>query len=301
MLNYRNQCVLKLGPLSKLYTVPGVSSCCHLSCVTSDRVWVSDHLHNLNLTNAKGDTVYSVEDFSRGSLNGGLHTLNNNCELLYIDRNHNINKLSTNMGKTTLTKASDSEWTPECLHWSQFTGDLLVGMYDEDTETGKIIRYNNIGKLIKTIKHDSKGIDILSGPYYITENSNRDIVVSDISGAVVVTDQGGKYIFKYTGHPSGSYFIPIGVCTDSLSNILVCDDVTSKIHKLDKDGRFLSYILADSKEIVEPLSLRYNANTDHLWIGTGPRNKNKIIVYKYSNKNHALVGKLSEFFNLNLQ
>lgn len=73
------------------------------------------------------------------------------------------------------------------------------------------------------MEFDSEGLELYNGPHKITENNNEDVVVSDLSGAVVVTDSGGRHRFSYTGHPPGSGMLPSGVCTDALSRILVCD------------------------------------------------------------------------------
>lgn len=66
------------------------------------------------------------------------------------------------------------------------------------------------------------------------------------SGAIVVTDRGGKYRFSYSGHPLGSHLQPRGICVDPLSHILLCDHLTSTVQMLDQDGPFLSYLLTKS-------------------------------------------------------
>lgn len=62
--------------------------------------------------------------------------------------------------------------------------------------------------------------------------------MSDLSGAVVVTDSGGRHRFSYTGHPPGSGMLPGGVCTDALSRILECDCGSKSIQLIDKNGHF---------------------------------------------------------------
>lgn len=59
------ECLLKLASPLKLLrslTVEGVGGCGHISCVTSDRVWVSDDKNNIVLTNIKGDPLHHRED-----------------------------------------------------------------------------------------------------------------------------------------------------------------------------------------------------------------------------------------------
>ncbi|XP_065939276.1 uncharacterized protein [Magallana gigas] len=284
-----NQCLLKLTSGAELHqslTLTGLGRCYHISCVTSDRVWVSDG-DNLMLTDTTGVPLHRVED-SRSGLYRGSHTVNSESELIYIiDRKYNINKLSKDM-KTTTTfiKRTDSTWEPLCVYWSPSTGDLLVGMYNDDTYTGKVTRYNQSGQLTQTIEHDNTGLGLYSGPDYITENNNGDVVVSDSWSAVVVTERGGRHRFSYTGHPSGSRLEPYGICTDPLSHILVCDGRTKTVQMLDKDGQFLSHLLTKSQEMGKPWSLSYDINTHRLWVGS--EDNNKVCVYSYIDTQDAL-------------
>uniref|UniRef100_K1QNS7 Tripartite motif-containing protein 2 n=1 Tax=Magallana gigas TaxID=29159 RepID=K1QNS7_MAGGI len=285
-----NQCLLKLTSGAEFHqslTLTGVDWCSHISCVTSDRVWVSDYRDNIMLTDTTGVPLHRVED----SLSGlGLHTVNSESELIYIDRNYNINKLSKDM-KTTTTfiETTDSTWIPRCVYWSPSTGDLLVGMYNIDTKTGKVTRYNQSGQLTQTIQHDNTGMGLYGDPLYITENNNGDVVVSDYdneSGAVVVTERGGRHRFSYTGHPSGSGLDPCGICTDALSHILVCDGTTNTVQMLDMDGQFLSHLLIRPSGIFSPRGLSYDVNTHGLWVGSGANNT--VVIYRYITRQDAL-------------
>ncbi|XP_052690732.1 uncharacterized protein LOC128168603 [Crassostrea angulata] len=289
-----NQCLLKVtsGPeFHQSITVTGVDRCLHISCVTSDQVWVSDK-NNLILTDTTGVPLHRVEDLCSGLYVGnGLHTVNSESELIYIDRNENINKLSKDM-KTTTTfiERTDSTWRPRCVYWSPSTGDILVGMWYLRRNTDKVTRYNQSGQLTQIIQHDNTGRRLYREPNYITENNNGDVVVSDYdyeSGAVVVTERGGRHRFSYTGPPLGSGLRPYGICTDALSHILVCDGTTKTVQMLDKDGQFLSHLLTKSQEMAEPWSLSYDVNTHRLWVGSGWFN-NKVCVYRYITTQDAL-------------
>ncbi|XP_065929821.1 uncharacterized protein [Magallana gigas] len=298
-----DQCLLKLmyGTEShQSLTLTGVCCCYHISCVTSDRVWVSDVWNNLILTDKTGIPLHHVDDLCRGlyrgyhsdftDLQGGLHTVNSESELIYIDRNDNINKLSKDL-KTTTTfiEKTNFKWRPRCVYWSPSTGDLLVGMYHIHTETGKVTRYNGSGQLTQTIQRDKSGRLVYSLPNYITENNNGDVVVSDSiywHGAVVVTERGGRHRFSYTGHSPGSELMPCGICTDSLSHILVCDYETKTVHMLHMDGQFLSHLLTGSQEMGEPRSLSYDVKSHRLWVGSW--DNNQVCVYRYITRQDAL-------------
>eukprot|EP00105_Crassostrea_gigas_P034486 XP_019918634.1 PREDICTED: RING finger protein nhl-1-like [Crassostrea gigas] len=190
---------------------------------------------------------------------------------------------------TTFIERTDSTWKPRCVYWSPSTGDLLVAMCNNDTKTGKVTRYNQSGQLTQTIQNDNTDLGLYNLPHYITENNNGDVVVSDSfypSGAVVVTERGGRHRFSYTGHPSGSVLRPWGICSDALSHILVCDGKTKTVQMLDSDGQFLSHLLIRPSGIFSPRSLSYDVNTHRLWVGS--EDNNTVVIYRYITRQDAL-------------
>lgn len=222
----------------------------------------------------------------------GIHSVNSKRELVYIDKQFNINKYSLKKKKKeTIIECGNSSWEVQCLYCSCYSGHLLVGIrsLEENAYTGMIRRYTDTGFLVQAIKRDKKGGTMYSSPTHITENNNGDIVVSDPRHGVVVTDYVGEYRFSYTGNPSNSTFLPCGICTDSLSNILVCDLIKSSVHIIDMDGQFLSFLW--TKE-VKPFSLSYDANTHVLSVGS--LKDNKISLYTYTKRYRELSGKFAK-------
>eukprot|EP00105_Crassostrea_gigas_P039223 XP_019923371.1 PREDICTED: uncharacterized protein LOC105329701 [Crassostrea gigas] len=289
-----NQCLLKLTSGAEFHqslTLTDVDHCYHISCVTSDRVWVSDG-NNLILTDTTGVPLepQPVKDLCSDDIftGNGLHTVNSENELIYINRNYDINKLSMDM-KTTTTfiERTDSTWVPLCVYWSPSSGDLLVMMLRRLPWGCKVTRYNQSGQLAQTIQHDNTELGLYRVPHHITENNNGDVVVSDFEfGAVVVTERGGRHRFSYTGPPSGPVLLPCGICTDALSHILVCDGTTKTVQMLDKDGQFLSHLLSEPQEMGPPWSLSYDVNTHRLWVGSWW--DKKVCVYRYITRQDAL-------------
>lgn len=106
-------------------------------------------------------------------------------------------------------------------------------------------------------------------------------MVSDSGTAVVVTDHKGKDRFSYTGPSSMSRLEPRGICTDPLSNILVCDNVSESVHVIDKDGQF-QFLLRLKKDKWDIFGLSYNVHSQQLWIGS---QDSKIYVLRYLKKN----------------
>lgn len=156
---------------SYFYLLQNVYGFYHISRVTSDRVWVSD-TNSLNLTNTLGEIIHQLEDLCSAYYNG-LHTVNNERELIYVTKNYNINKLSDDMKTaTTFIETTDSNWKPQCVHWSSLFGDLLVGMYNESARIGQVTRYNKSGKLKQQIQQDNNELEMYVKPCYITDNNN---------------------------------------------------------------------------------------------------------------------------------
>ncbi|XP_062587353.1 uncharacterized protein LOC134248991 [Saccostrea cucullata] len=272
--------------LQKSVTVSGVSGCNHITHVSTDRVWISDGEGNLILTNTTGDTLDQVTGLYQYGY--GVHTVTSDNELIYIDSEYNIIKLSTNKVKTTLIPYT-SPWRRECVYSSPSTGDLLVGIRRyTDTWAGKVNRYSNTGEHIQTIQHDNTGQELYSYPDYITENRNGDVIVSDSWSGVVVTDRRGRHRFTYTGPPSGSGLEPGGICTDALSHILLCDFITNTIHIIDRDGNYLTEIVTVQHGIDRPWSLSYDDNTRSVWVGS----YNTVNIYRLIYDWDNLTGKL---------
>ncbi|XP_022291306.2 uncharacterized protein LOC144617492 [Crassostrea virginica] len=266
--------------VQKSLSVTGVNCCYHISCVSIDRVWVSD-INNLILTDtATGKQLHSVEH----QLNAGRgkHTVNREGELIYLDNEYNIIKLCNDMKTTsTLIKRTDTIWEPLSVYSSSSFGDLLVGMYRRDTDTdtfiGKVMRYDNTGKYKQTIPHnDNTPHYLYEAPCYITENNNGDVLVSDLLRlAVVVTSCEGVHRFSYKGHPASvSRLQPWGICTDVMSHILVSDWTTATVQMLDRDGQFLSYVLTRQTPGMDytPRGLSYDVKTHAVCVGSADNN-----------------------------
>ncbi|XP_061186337.1 uncharacterized protein LOC133194391 [Saccostrea echinata] len=224
----RNEDLLNLTSASVLHrsvTVPGVNGVTHISCVTPNLVWINDY-HKLILTNTAGDTLHYMADIWSYTWSNGAHSVNIAGDLIYIDRGGNIKRLSKDSSTSKTLIEKTNSWQPQCVYCSQSNGDILVMMWNTDKSKGKgmLTRYNYKGQPIQTIGHKKSGQKLYSCPIYITENRNGDVIVSDFidyhQGAVVVTGRGGKYLFSYTGPPTGSGLRPHGICTDVLLNIM---------------------------------------------------------------------------------
>ena len=285
--------------LKKSFEVSGVNDCYQVSCALSRQLWVNDNKSIILLDTTTGNVLYTIElkDFFSGFdyAYKGIHTINSEFELIYIDRGIKINKLSKDRQKTTtIINNTDSVWEILCIYCSPCSGDLLVGMCCTDDLIGKVARYNNSGQLKQTIPHGKTSQTLYTSPQYVVENKNGDIVVSDYTKpnrAVVVTSRLGRYRFSYTGPPpSGLGLDARGICTDALSHILVCDWNTCTVQMIDKDGQFLSILLTSESPgiFAIPQTLSYDVNTHLLLVGSI---ETTLSIYRFIDKNLVLVGK----------
>lgn len=284
--------------LIKSLKLPNIDQCDHISCVTPDRVWISNFKHELRLIDTEtGECLHKVDEvrepltaeFPVTVTGNGYHTVNSQCELFYVDKYLSINKLSAD-GKNTdpVLKISPPKPAIQCIHCSPFSENLLIGITIQ--ENGAVMRFDNTLKEFQLLNPYTSLLH--RNPCYISENTNGDVVVSDYygfqNGALVVTDCNGIHRFSYTG----KVFWPAGLCNDALSHILLCEIHTQTVRILNKDGVFLSYLLTDhSFGIHKPIGLSYDVNTHLLYVGSGSIKASRLSIFRYLNRHLNLTGK----------
>ena len=256
-------------------TVPGVGSVYHISVVTSDRLWVSDDKGRLLQVDSAGHVLHDTQRVRYNET--GYHTVTEDGDLLFIEGDDKVWKLTSDGTVTTLLTTDGSAL---CIHSSRINGDILVGSRD-----GRVTRYDRTGRKLQVIEEDDKGQGLYGSPWYITENSNDDIWTSDEwKHAVVVVDKSGRQRFNYTGRQSvhtgrQSGFLPRGICTDVHGHVLVCDFLNHSVHLLDQDGQFLSLLLTrEIHRIRYPTALCVD-DQHNLYLGQW--RSNTINVYRY--------------------
>lgn len=176
---------------------------------------------------------------------------------------------------------------PGCI-CSTRNGEILTGLVHGEGNFGAVARYNIKGRCCRRFSLMWKNwipepifkTNKLS--VYIAENINGDICLSMDMNIVCVISADGEHRFTYNGADAAlsTPFLPRGICTDLLGNILIADENNHGVHILDKDGRFLTLLtfpIAESQ--AKPVSLCIDHKND-LCIGCSD---GKIRIVKYLN------------------
>uniref|UniRef100_A0A8W8I1U2 B box-type domain-containing protein n=2 Tax=Magallana gigas TaxID=29159 RepID=A0A8W8I1U2_MAGGI len=138
---------------------------------------------------------------------------------------------------TVVTMFTTGDWDPYGVT-SAASGDLLVCLRKDDQS--KVVRYSSTGTVLQEIQYDSQCQPLYKKAVYITENVNGDIIVTDSEKkAVNAVDRLGIFRYSYSGVTCST------VTTDSIGHVIVTDYHDDKIHLLDRDGRFLRYIIPE--------------------------------------------------------
>ncbi|XP_062568080.1 uncharacterized protein LOC134230331 [Saccostrea cucullata] len=254
----------------------------HITRMKSGNFWASDWVGNLIEFDSKGKLQKQI---TTGRSSYGYHAVTNEGELLYAEREKKaVFRLSNDMIEKKIIDTMC--WVPQSIYTSKMNGDILVGMgHESDEEVCKLTRFSTEGIKFQDIQKNEKGENLFKSTHYITENINGDICTSDTRGEkVVVVTKSGKHRFSYDGHQAQLEFQPCGICTDVLGHILVCNGFYGfcsrffSIHLMNKDGRFLGFILGPQLCPAAPNTLCID-ETHNLWLGT--EDNSSVLVYKY--------------------
>jgi hypothetical protein len=200
-----------------------------------NRVWMGGASGELKLFDFQGVLHDTVPITARG-----LYLTVHNKHVVYTnDGNNAVCRVADD--KTIQTMFTTGEWIPRGIT-STASDDLLACLYKDDQS--KVVRYSSTGTVLQEIQHDSQCRPLYEDPTYIAENVKGDIVVTDWrKNAVIAVDRLGIFRFSYSGQDDT--FDVCAVTTDPAGHVIVTDYKSDRIHILDRDGRFLRYIIPD--------------------------------------------------------
>nr|XP_022323134.1 uncharacterized protein LOC111124508 isoform X2 [Crassostrea virginica] len=201
--------------------------------VTDDqKVWMGGASTKLKLFDLQGHLHRTVTITCLG-----MYICMYNKQVVYIDQsNKAVKKISDD--DTVVTMFTTGDWNSYGITGSA-SGDLLVCLRKDDQS--KVVRYSSTGTVLQEIQYDSQCQPLYQEAFYIVENVNGDIIVTDKRmKKVVAMDRLGVFRYSYSGGKC-----PTSVVTDSVGHVYVTDFNNDKIHMLDRDGRFLRYIIPE--------------------------------------------------------
>nr|XP_034326260.1 uncharacterized protein LOC105344127 [Crassostrea gigas] len=198
--------------------------------VTDDnKVWMGGYSKELKLFDLQGHLHHTVS-----ITNIGMYLCMYNEQVVYSGIK-DVKMISDT--DTVVTMFTTGDWEPYGVTSAE-SGDLLVCLRKDDQN--KVVRYSSTGTVLQEIQYDSQCQPLYKQTNYITENVNGDIIVTDWEKkAVIAVDRLGIFRYSYSGVTYST------VATDSVGHVIVTDFNGDKIHMLDRDGRFLRYIIPE--------------------------------------------------------
>nr|XP_034325999.1 uncharacterized protein LOC117689318 isoform X2 [Crassostrea gigas] len=204
--------------------------------VTDDnKVWMGGESRDLKLFDFNGYIHHTVSITTEG-----MYLCMYNKQVVYVETlNRAVKIISGN--DTVVTMFTTGDWQPRGVT-SAASGDLLVCLRKDDQN--KVVRYSSTGTVLQEIQYDSQCQPLYKKTNYIAENVNGDIIVTDWKlKAVIAVDRLGIFRYSYSGKDKN--FKALSVATDSNGHVIITDRPGNKIHMLDRDGRFLGYIIPE--------------------------------------------------------
>lgn len=235
----------------------------HIAFLPPDNFWIGFE-NRIAFIDKSGNKLKEIQRFR---FTFGAHSITEDGCLVFLSGISVKKYTSESSSENFITGTNVEGWKARSIYASHRNGDIIIGLQNEEKGIGKLARYDKTGEHKHTVERDANDKAMYTWPRYITENDNADIVTSDWYGGVVATTHDGKHRFTY------NISIPRAVVTDSKGRIFVCNN-TPKIHVIDQNGKFLSYILTGSKDV---FSLYLHQDTE---LYAGFNSEKKITVYR---------------------
>ena len=235
-------------------------------CVGSGLAWVRTYWKVIQLVDRHGavkDTIHTDFDFDD-------MVLSPQGDILLTDHDNKcIQSIASNKRKVkTLFKLQREPCGLCCLH----SGDIAVTFPGEH----RVVIYGASGKVIQELDKE-----LFKSPHSVAQSKvNSDLYISD-RGKVVVLDKDYRVRYEYAGQGDGEYdFDPRGVCTDNAGRILIPDYENARVDILDRDGRFLQYLVTKKQGLKNPSWIDVDSE-GKAWVGENIWPTGYVKVVKY--------------------
>ncbi|XP_062586020.1 protein wech-like [Saccostrea cucullata] len=208
-----------------------------IACINSEEAWISEcDDHVILRKNIHGDVTGSVQ------IHEFPEAISSNTEgELYFTcwEKRSIMRYNEN-GFHKIHQFND--WLPKGLYCTSL-GDLLVCM-KSDSNQSRVVRFKD-NQITQTIQYNGNN-PLFENATFVTENRNGDVCVcnsrNESRDSIVVVSKGGLLKFVYESESASATLR--GIATDSACCILFIYHNDQRIHMLDKNGKFLTFINA---------------------------------------------------------
>lgn len=114
------------------------------------------------------------------------------------------------------------------------------------------------GGLLQTFRDDyrHKGQLLFTWPYYVTCNTQGEVVVSDCQSknGIICLCRNGKV--NYEANLNQDVIRdPRGICTDRFGNIFIADKTGNAVHCLNNEGQYQSVLINEADGLLSPIAL----------------------------------------------
>ncbi|KAJ8310987.1 hypothetical protein KUTeg_011432 [Tegillarca granosa] len=150
----------------------------------------------------------------------------------------------------------------------------------------KIVEITTSGQHIRTIQHDPvDNKQLFDQPRLICTNINGDIIVTENAKAVAVTQRGHKrFVYHAEGTQLKYLFNPECIVIDKHGLIIISDYYNSLVHVLEKDGKFIQYMITQEQGCGRQIGLDLD---DHGRLSVCNDEKQEIKIIKICEKQYA--------------
>ena len=252
-----------------------------LTCVGSGHAWVKTDRRKLKLMDTNGHVKETIDINSRWS--NVVKSAHGDIILTDESDKNNIciNSISSDRRIKTLFRIESGIPSGLCLLNS---GDIAITFYSN----GKVFIYSMSGKVIKEL--DKKKF---INPHRVAQNKvNNDIYIAYKTCYRNTYDSGGKVLalgkdynvrYEYTGQENNTKpLYPSDLCTDDTGHVLILDGNGDQVHILDKDGRFLQYLLTGDHGLWGLFSIDVDGK-GNAWVSVSTvlRSTSRVQIVKY--------------------
>ena len=176
-----------------------------------------------------------------------------------------------------------------CFIGYTVSDNVLVSLVDEysgsrtEKSQRKVKMMSPSGDVLHTYEFGDDGTSpVFTWPTRVTQNYNSDVCVlnecevakDNYRGNVCVFYEDGGLKFVYSGHDRE--FAPMGICCDSLCNIICCNCFDNSIHVISSEGVFVQYLFTRDTCVPRPTLLALHRGV--LWVGSFG---GEVRVYRY--------------------